>query len=554
MSHDWKSCFPYPEPRADQPEVIEKILQSFLDGDKRFAIIEAPTGAGKSAIGYTIGRYFESYWYVTAQKILQSQLSGDFGEDGTWSGDNPMIELKGRNAYPCDYYEIAPKDPEVFLTDDQVRRYAKNVKEGVDCATGECKRKGKSKLAYCAKNNVCPYFKQVDKAVASPAVLMNFHSFIFQTEFVPDRWDTKKLLIIDEAHNTEQVLMDYVSFTITDIADWVPNLPKFSTAEEYLIFFEEVDILGTLKSKLEEAMDQGDSDKEEEWVKQIGKYQMFRESVQKHEWIPQYDEKTLAKTSSNKAKKYRVVELKPLFVKDFAEDLLFSKAEKVLMMSATILSVDIMCDALGIDRSEVYAKRIGSDFPVENRPIYYKGCGNMSFKEINKTLPKMAKEVEKLCKLHEDDRGIIHTHTFRIAEFIKENASPELKARLFLQTDYESKDQMLAVHAKSDNGIIIAPAMHEGLDLKDDLSRFQIICKVPYPGLGNNPQLKRRMDLSSDYYQYLAALKLVQQYGRSIRSKDDSADTYVLDSGFRGYFERSKAMLPKWFVEAIIWK
>ena len=550
---DWKSCFPYPEPRQDQPRIIEKILNAFINKDKRFAILEAPTGTGKSAIGYTIGRFLKEYYYITAQKILQSQLNNDFGENGKWSNDHPMIELKGRNAYKCDYYRIALEDPEhPPLTDSQIERFRKLDDANTDCAKGECKRKGKSSLKYCRNKNICQYFNQVNKATMSDAVLMNFHSFIFQTEFVKDRWPKKTLLIIDECHNAEQVLMDYVSFKINDL-NYDFDLPKFDNAEEYLMFFEEIGLLDTLKINLEEAMSVGNSDDEEYWVKQIQKYEHFKSSIEHHEWISCYEQKTLIKTSDNKNKKYREIELKPLFISDFAEDLLFGKADYILMMSATILNVDILCESLGIDRSLVYATRINSDFPVENRPIYYTPSGNMSFREKESTLPKMIKDVEKICEKYNDDKGIIHTHNFEIAEYIKNNIAKKYLERLFYQTEFDNKDIMLSIHSKSQNGIIVAPAMHEGLDLKDDLSRFQIICKVPYPGLGNNPQLKRRMELSDEYYSYLSALKLVQQYGRSIRSKDDYADTYILDSGFKSFFSRAKNMMPKWFMEAIIW-
>ena len=74
-----KNCFPYPSARVGQMGLIEKSINAFENG-KKFVIIEAPVGAGKSAIGFTVGNYFGSYYYVTAQKMLQSQLSKDFGE------------------------------------------------------------------------------------------------------------------------------------------------------------------------------------------------------------------------------------------------------------------------------------------------------------------------------------------------------------------------------------------------------------------------------------------------------------------------------------------
>jgi Rad3-related DNA helicase len=95
--------------------------------------------------------------------------------------------------------------------------------------------------------------------------------------------------------------------------------------------------------------------------------------------------------------------------------------------------------------------------------------------------------------------------------------------------------------------------MHEGLDLKDDLSRFQLILKVPYPSFVENPQLEMRMKISSDYYNYLTAMKIVQSYGRSIRSETDFAKTYILDEDFKSFFARSKQILPRWFKQAIVW-
>jgi hypothetical protein len=46
-------------------------------------------------------------------------------------------------------------------------------------------------------------------------------------------------------------------------------------------------------------------------------------------------------------------------------------------------------------------------------------------------------------------------------------------------------------------------------------------------------------------------LRLVQAYGRSIRSKEDYAVTYVLDSGFENFVWRNKRILPDWFTQAI---
>jgi Rad3-related DNA helicase len=66
--------------------------------------------------------------------------------------------------------------------------------------------------------------------------------------------------------------------------------------------------------------------------------------------------------------------------------------------------------------------------------------------------------------------------------------------------------------------------MSEGVDLKDDLSRFQVLVKIPYPYLGD-PLVKKRMNKWSGWYSLQTAKKIVQAVGRSVRSYDDSANT-----------------------------
>jgi Rad3-related DNA helicase len=93
--------------------------------------------------------------------------------------------------------------------------------------------------------------------------------------------------------------------------------------------------------------------------------------------------------------------------------------------------------------------------------------------------------------------------------------------------------------------------MHEGLDLVGDLSRVQLICKIPWPNFFENKQLARRVELDRRYLIWITALKLLQSSGRSVRSETDWAHTYVLDGGFEDFIQDAGSMIPKWFLEAI---
>jgi Rad3-related DNA helicase len=120
-----------------------------------------------------------------------------------------------------------------------------------------------------------------------------------------------------------------------------------------------------------------------------------------------------------------------------------------------------------------------------------------------------------------------------------------------IATDPKIKRELIVSDHFNNDGrtVLISPSMRLGLDLKDDRSRFQIIVKIPYPSkVGRWTDVKR--DRDSAWYNGQTALALVQAYGRSVRSKDDWAYTFILDSAFDGFISRNK--LPTWFTEAII--
>jgi ATP-dependent DNA helicase DinG len=153
--------------------------------------------------------------------------------------------------------------------------------------------------------------------------------------------------------------------------------------------------------------------------------------------------------------------------------------------------------------------------------------------------------------IHRYDKGIIHTTSYEQLNFIKENVSQENARRLIVTDPEIQRDEVLKQHIDSIKPtVLISPSLHTGLNLKDELSRFQIITKVPYPNKSDRwTNAKRETD--EEWYYWQTALKLIQAYGRSIRSKEDWAKTYVLDSAFGYFVKKNKNILPDWFILAI---
>ena len=144
------------------------------------------------------------------------------------------------------------------------------------------------------------------------------------------------------------------------------------------------------------------------------------------------------------------VELKPLDTSGYCKNV-FERCNKTLMMSATILDSKAYCRSLGLAHDEVKFIRVESDFPLQNRPIYplniaYLNSDSLKLPEVQ---IKIARASDNLMTLHRNDKGIIHTTSYKQLGFIKENISQENKCRL-LETNPEiQRDEVIAEHIKS---------------------------------------------------------------------------------------------------------
>jgi Rad3-related DNA helicase len=259
--------------------------------------------------------------------------------------------------------------------------------------------------------------------------------------------------------------------------------------------------------------------------------------------------------SEIKKENYEVVkvELKPLDISTYCKAV-FEKCSKTLIMSATILNNKVFCRNVGLNPDEVKFIQIPSDFPLEHRPIIPLNVAYLNYNNLQSNEVKLAiaKIVDNLMTLYKNDKGIIHTTSYEQLNFIKENIS-QTNARRLLVTDPEiQRDDVIFQHMKSTikPTVLISPSLHTGLDLKDELSRFQIITKVPYPNKSDRWTNAKR-DKDAEWYYWQTALKLIQAYGRSVRSKDDWARTYILDSAFGYFIKKNKDVLPSWFIQAI---
>jgi Rad3-related DNA helicase len=186
-----------------------------------------------------------------------------------------------------------------------------------------------------------------------------------------------------------------------------------------------------------------------------------------------------------------------------------------------------------------------SDFNFEKSPILkVSPMVSLAYKNKKQNLPIAIKRIEAIIeKLHPNERGIIHTGTFEIASALRKLGNN----RLMFYNNSKDKQLMLDRLQYTKNGIVCGPSLVEGIDLKDDLARFCIVVKVPYPFLDEFN--KRKMSKVEGWYAWRTMVQFLQAIGRPIRHKDDWAKTYLIDQCF-DYFLHD-AQIPMYIRDRI---
>ncbi len=490
--------------RPGQREAIEQIENAFEQG-YQFVLLEAPTGIGKSHIGLCFAGQSGNAHYLTIAKILQDQIEREFA----------VCVMKGRSAYKCLDFE----------TDS--------------CNDGPCRRSKKY-----PRHADCPYILAKIEAMQAPITVHNFDSFYYQNMYAGS-FQERKLLVIDECHNIEGKYAGFMSFTLSSKMGFeIPEYTRLSQYDELVKrvhreldleydVLEKMQVTGTLTKaqviRLDELL---------RLVRRMDRYLLNRERDQPTEYI--FDWKDFGG--------YQSIQFKPVLIGDYAKRSLFGYGGHVLMMSATILSKRIFCENVGLRERDVCFIQLPSYFPPEHRKIMKKYAGNMKYSDINQTLPKLVKVIEYILSKHPDRKGIIQTHSEKVANYIKDHLHDP---RLTFNKDYRTPYDMLEAHALKPRSIIVASGLREGLDLRGDLSKIQIFCKIPYPSLGDK-WVKRRSELDKEWYGYMTTLMFVQGLGRSVRSATEKAITYILDAGFDDYYRRNRRFIPGYIKEAIV--
>ena len=586
-----KSFFPHDTYYPMQEEVLD-ILQANYKKYEYF-ILEAPPGVGKSAIADAFISFHKHGEVLTKQIRLQDQYINNYN----------FVKVQGRRHFNC-LVEALPCSRGKCLSvneDEDVCRGCPNTStcektseeieecENTRAINNEISKKfscdnkpykprcdpenlpdeellaaysnKRGKLYWRKLDDNCEYWLQKIYAMNSKKVAHNYAYYLYESNFVGD-FGSPEALVCDEAHSIEQILMDFISVKITakELEKIGAPIPNFSDIDSWITWLVSL-YQNFIPRRLKEL---------ENYFKETSKPDN-RKKVEMTRLESLYDKVDyfLSKYHINKGiwlflpyqnsyREFEKVEFRPMLINDFAQDKLFQDSNKKLLMSATILDFDTFKRSLGISRKKCITIQVPSPFPLKNRPIYKANIGRLDAKSINplngnNSLDTLISFIDTTLENphFRRSKGIIHTTTYKMADYIKEHSA--YAPRMLFHTDSAGANEILEIHKDTNEPtVIVTPSMTDGVSLDDDLARFNIPLRVPYPNVGD-PIIKARADIDRDWYYYMTATTLFQSIGRIVRNVNDYGVTIIPDSRISYFLGKQFGYnkIPRWILDSL---
>jgi len=506
--NDILKCVPDPYiPWESQKEYLLWMQANYKDADVLVGV--EPTASGKSILNVTTGKWLinqkDSAALITPRKFLMDQYIKDFG----W-----LPALKGMSNYMC-----------------------------LDCSLdfGTCKARKTAVGALCEG---CIYIQARKEAESASMALFNFHSYFINKMY-------KKCAIIDEGHGAVDLLYSLFEKRLWKCEVGYPDSTEMtpsgiSDIVAGVVAALDLRLAMLLKNKADSAV----VDKMEE---EVSSFKLLYEALDEcgnDFLIKRKTDMYYGEATKSRGTEQEYIYVKTLKIDRLAERILWPKnnVHKLIFTSATIGKQDI--ELLGLSDRKVVYHESKSNIPKDNRLFIIDPVGSMAYRNRQVTLPKIVQKIRSIALMHKGQKGVVHC-TYDVAK--------QLKAALgengrYMYHDNNNKESVLrAFMASKKDSILVASGMAEGVDLKDDFARFQIITMLQFPSLADDV-MKWIAEHHPKRYKWMAIRNVVQQAGRICRHPTDYGITYFLDSELsKRFYYDNEELFPLFFKESIVW-
>lgn len=542
-------------PRQVQKEILVEIDEKIKSGYKKI-ILSAPTGVGKSHIAATLSRHFQKSFVVTASKHLQDQYSKDF---------DFLKPVKGKSNFAC--FKM--------MKEENVKSSGRAKRLGLTCEKGQCVQKVpgkgevveetcsfKPKIRDVEKNKAdldsCLYYTQKYEALVSPHSLWNYAAYFqimkYNQKLFAEYLD-RPVAIFDEAHKIEDQVIQFIGIDIyrSTVEDCGIDVESYD--------LQDIDSIVTLSDVIAEhyakRLRELEGDKvfaqnpDHALVSRL-ESRFKRASQARIEIISNKENFVINNPEKDSGGRFRSVSVRPIDISKYVEEFFIS--EHQLFMSATI-DRNSFCENTGIDPEKVAVIDVAkSPFPLEHRKVEFLDVCRLNSRSTDEDKMAIIKKIDDIMTQYVGQRGLVLTSSIYWCNQIRQGLSAQNSRRIRMchskNADGRTQDEVLDEHAGTTDSVLLSSSLWEGVDLKDDLSRFQIIAKVPYPNLSEK-RVSVKMNRFPLWYNSQTLTRMLQGFGRSIRSQEDWAHTYVLDASVHTILSKARQQIPRAYYDTL---
>lgn len=514
----------FPRYRPQQVGAIYDITGSA----RRFRIVNAPTGIGKTLIAMSIGVLEDArILFITSTKALQDLYEGDGRSAG-------MVDIRGASNYRCPALERGGS-------------YAHLRGEGPAMADrGPCL----SGMPCRLRESGCPKFDALAAARASRMVVTNYDYWLSNLpgpngEGLGD-FD---IIVFDELHTAVDHLSKslHTELDATSLATHLhaAPLPPSSSIGEWRRWGREMQLrtaamLDALSAELRYARERGEIERaaidEVNAIRALDRVLLAIGSME-GEWI--------AETHRS-----GVTSFDPVWVDRYAERYLFRGIPVVVGMSATVRSRIV--HYLGIEEGAFDFLEYDSPFNPRLGPVYRWPLVRMNYSMSDSDKRKWARGIDRLIDDRMDRRSLVHTVSYKRAREYRQLS--HLPDDVLITHDPRTVRPAVERYLRQLPSALASPAVGTGWDFAYDACELNVISKVPYPPT-DSPIMQARMKSDRSYASNYARDQIMQYAGRAVRAVDDQAETVIVDSAFEGLTrgDRNGPAFARWFVRRLQW-
>lgn len=551
--------------RPQQKEVMLDIANAFFDSSCNLYLLDASTGSGKSVIAMMVAGFlteFKMKGYILASDLtLQSQYEKDLKYyDLRWGS------IKGVDNYLC-----AVNSEKFSIGDCRLKNVSYEESEKLPCF-GEC-----------------GYLVSRKRAMRSPVAVLNYSYWLIQRNYVEGKmhergkgvpFPARDFTFCDEAHKVPEIVQNHFSPRIDEKTfDKLDKLRAFLSRNNVCSTKRSLPKLRLVLNNLKRENDQDklyfhlkelelellDFVKAGNKLKEHTASKFPKDTVVPKGWRFYLGLADWVKDTHCKFEDYNhiisQVGVDKLIKNDQGEQIIFncldesymmdrhfhSQAGFKLLMTATMGDPTTYLKNIGATNARYF--KMDSHFDYTRSPIIFYPHHRMSMSQKEKNMPWLKAKVNEILHNH-DENGIVHTGSYDNTVKIFESLDEENRKRVLVYQGTQEKNAALERFFSEKNLVLMGPSILEGLDLAAEKSRFQIFVKVPFPSLGDK-FVAAKMNYQPEWYDWKTSCGILQGTGRSIRSDEDWAITYVLDGCLADLFKRAKKHFPTEFLKRI---